>query len=107
MDREVGVDLEKIREDVDGAAIVRRYFHPNEIQRLSETPEPQRLREFFRLWTRKEAWLKAKGQGMSHLNESAENETRFRIVELDLGETCAAALAYEGGEARLKLLRWA
>jgi len=107
IDRELGIDVEQIREDVDGAAIVRRYFHPNEIAFLAETPEPRRLREFFRLWTRKEAWLKAKGQGMSDLGSSDQDDKRFRIVELDLGDNRAAALAYEGDEARLRLFRWA
>ncbi|MCE9625238.1 MAG: 4'-phosphopantetheinyl transferase superfamily protein, partial [Deltaproteobacteria bacterium] len=63
--REVGVDIEFIREPVDEAAIARRYFHPEEAAALLALPNAERSREFFRLWTRKEAYLKAGGEGVS------------------------------------------
>ncbi len=107
LDRELGVDVEGIREEVDGPAILRRYFHPKEFARLEGLTEAQGRREFFRLWTRKEAWLKARGEGLSEMDRLPEADLRFRVVELDLGEAQAAALAYEDGEARLRLFRWA
>lgn len=56
----VGVDLEDRRRAVSVKALARRWFHPEEQAVLDEAgPEA-----FFRIWTRKEAYLKAKGQGL-------------------------------------------
>jgi 4'-phosphopantetheinyl transferase len=61
--REVGVDLEEIRTTLDADGIARRYFTPRERDRLQSSPPERRLKEFFTLWTGKEACLKGLGQG--------------------------------------------
>ncbi len=64
--RTVGVDVEQKKEGLAVEAIARRYFAPDEARSLLEqaTPE-QRLPSFYRCWTRKEAYLKARGTGLT------------------------------------------
>lgn len=61
----VGVDLECLDRDVEAQGIADRFFSAAEAAALAALPEDQRLAGFFRLWTCKEAWLKATGQGIS------------------------------------------
>lgn len=62
---DVGVDLEQVR---DGRTryleIARRFFTPGERAQLESVPEAEQGRAFFRLWTRKEAFVKAHGDGV-------------------------------------------
>ena len=62
---EVGVDVETINPALNYANLARRFFSATENQWLCACPEPRRLRCFYRIWTRKEAWLKGKGGGFS------------------------------------------
>lgn len=80
--RAVGVDLEYVRPLDDFEAIARRTFSASENEALRAVPEAQRRESFFRCWTRKEAFIKAVGQGLSYpLNQFA--------VSLDPGEPAA------------------
>lgn len=64
-DYEVGVDLEKVSANVAAKkAIARRFFHPDE-QRWLALDEANYLTRFTRLWSIKEAWLKARGTGLT------------------------------------------
>ena len=64
--RTVGVDVEWKKEGLAVEAIARRYFAPGEARLLLEqAPSEQRLPNFYRCWTRKEAYLKAKGTGLT------------------------------------------
>jgi 4'-phosphopantetheinyl transferase len=62
--REVGVDLEQVRELSDADALARRFFAEAETTALAALPAVERLPAFFRCWTRKEAYLKAVGAGL-------------------------------------------
>jgi 4'-phosphopantetheinyl transferase len=62
---ELGVDLERIRLDFDYLAIGRRFFSPAEQARLAALPIERRPEAFFACWTRKEAYVKARGEGLS------------------------------------------
>jgi 4'-phosphopantetheinyl transferase len=64
--REIGVDLEAIRRLDDAAAIARRFFSAQEYTTLMSLPTGQQPEGFFNCWTRKEAYIKALGQGLSH-----------------------------------------
>src|SRR5438552_7969902 len=59
--REVGVDVEYIRYDVDVEAIPRRFFSRMEQQILATLQGQQKFEGFFNCWTRKEAYVKAVG----------------------------------------------
>lgn len=62
---EIGVDVEWMRPDIDLPALARRFFAAAEVAELEGLPETQRVEGFFRCWTRKEAFIKAVGQGLS------------------------------------------
>ncbi|HZW79704.1 MAG TPA: 4'-phosphopantetheinyl transferase superfamily protein [Candidatus Deferrimicrobiaceae bacterium] len=63
--RELGVDVEQIRRDFDAESIARRFFSVSEQERLAAFPESEKVDAFFRCWTRKEAYIKAIGDGLS------------------------------------------
>ncbi len=62
---EMGVDVERIRWLADMLEIARHFFSHQEAVDLMALPAEQRERAFFRCWTRKEAYLKAIGNGLS------------------------------------------
>jgi 4'-phosphopantetheinyl transferase len=62
--REVGVDVERLREDLgaeEASALAARFFAPNERRRIEAAAPANRARELLRHWTAKEAYLKARG----------------------------------------------
>jgi 4'-phosphopantetheinyl transferase len=63
-EREVGIDIELIRAEFASEAIAKRYFSAKEIDELSRLPAESRTEGFFLCWTRKEAYIKAKGDGL-------------------------------------------
>ncbi len=63
----VGIDVERIRALSDAAELVSRFFSARESAAFRLLPEDQKPAAFFSLWTRKEAWLKATGEGLAHL----------------------------------------
>jgi 4'-phosphopantetheinyl transferase len=64
LDREVGIDLELIRPDFATDEIAARYFSTSELAELRSLPEESRAEGFFLCWTRKEAYVKARGAGL-------------------------------------------
>lgn len=72
---EVGIDIEKIKDDFDWYSIANIYFTPEEVVHLQELPREEQIKIFFLFWTRKEALLKAKGTGLVDLEniEAIEN----------------------------------
>ena len=62
---EIGIDLEHIRPEFTADDIARRFFSATEVACLDQLPMPARHVAFFNCWTRKEAFLKAKGIGLS------------------------------------------
>jgi 4'-phosphopantetheinyl transferase len=63
--RQLGVDVEQIRRDFDTAPIAARFFSQVEQEELAMLPADQRNDAFFFCWTRKEAYIKATGEGLS------------------------------------------
>jgi 4'-phosphopantetheinyl transferase len=63
--REVGVDLELIRRGLEEEQIAERFFSRQEISTLRMLPAALRRYAFFLCWTRKEAYIKARGEGLS------------------------------------------
>jgi 4'-phosphopantetheinyl transferase len=64
-DREIGIDVEKVREVGDVCALANSCLSPAERVALAATAAPLRLRSFFAGWTRKEAFLKTLGDGLT------------------------------------------
>lgn len=63
--REIGVDVEHLRTLDDSESIARRFFSAAESETLLALPPEQREIGFFNCWTRKEAYLKAVGDGLT------------------------------------------
>ena len=63
--QKIGIDIEEIRKDIEIDEISERFFSPSERTYLASLPLSLRYDEFFRCWTRKEALLKATGEGLS------------------------------------------
>ena len=62
--REIGVDVEEADRRVSDERIARRFFASSEVEQLDALPESERRLGFLRCWTRKEAYVKARGEGM-------------------------------------------
>lgn len=62
----IGVDVEQTREVIERDQIVERFFSLDERHMLAALPPPQREEGFFLCWTRKEAYLKALGAGLTY-----------------------------------------
>ena len=123
--REIGVDLELIKPMPDGIDIARRFFSAPENEVFAGLGDEVRDLAFFRCWTRKEAYIKAVGEGLSMpldrfdvafapgeparilrtRGNPAEAE-RWTMLSLDPGPGYVGALAVEGGGWRPVLFDW-
>jgi 4'-phosphopantetheinyl transferase len=81
--RRLGVDVEQLRPQLAGEDIARRYFAAREVAELLALPTHLRPEGFFLCWTRKEAYVKAHGAGLSlPLDSFTVSLTPGRAVEL-------------------------
>jgi 4'-phosphopantetheinyl transferase len=82
----VGIDLEYIRPDLDVEKLTEQFFSPSEKAELDALPLDKKLRSFFSGWTRKEAYLKARGDGMvfpwDQFSVSMDCERAPRLLEV-------------------------
>ncbi|HEX8845597.1 MAG TPA: 4'-phosphopantetheinyl transferase superfamily protein [Pyrinomonadaceae bacterium] len=124
-ERELGIDIERLREDFDGLGIAANYFSPREVMVLRSLPPAVQTQAFFNCWTRKEAYIKARGEGLSmpldqfdvsfapgesamlirNINDPQE-ASRWSLQELHPGVGYAAAIAVEGRDWRLSCWHW-
>jgi 4'-phosphopantetheinyl transferase len=65
LDRDIGIDVEKIRTDIDYQTLARRFFSAAEYEAIQDCSEQIQLQAFFATWTRKEAVVKATGKGIA------------------------------------------
>jgi 4'-phosphopantetheinyl transferase len=84
---EIGVDLEHVRSIKDREDIARRFFAPGEYAALSLVPSYDRDLAFYRCWTRKEAFLKARGtgifRGLQNFEVSLIPDEPARLLKID------------------------
>lgn len=124
--RELGVDIEHLRPEFADRDVAERFFSRLEVAALSSLPEEAQVEGFFNCWTRKEAYVKAVGEGLSlpldrfdvslkpgepaallgtrGLNEEV---SRWQLMELLPGAGYAGALVAEGSGWHLRCWRWA
>lgn len=88
----VGVDVEHIRPIPDLRALIGRFLSARERARIEQWAGEEQVKGFFRIWTRKEAWLKANGEGLSDLLNTVEV-----VSPSGEGESCGAARDGLGG----------
>jgi 4'-phosphopantetheinyl transferase len=103
--REVGVDIERIRSNVDMLGIARRVFASEEAETLSSLPVEERPPAFFRYWCRLEARAKACGLGLGGGRVPAGPE-EWSLWPLEVDAGFVAVLAVEGRDCRLSRLRY-
>lgn len=72
LDSAVGIDIEYMQRKVDADAIAERFFSKREYAILQSLNGDEKIQAFFNAWTRKEAFLKAHGQGLSYSLENIE-----------------------------------
>jgi 4'-phosphopantetheinyl transferase len=119
--RDIGVDVEQVRSDFDLEAIARRFFSPDEQRQLAAIAPEQKPEAFFRCWTRKEAYIKATGDGLSlplsQFDVSVEiggpnallatrpddsEAQHWHLQGVPAGPGYAAALCVRGGDWKLR-----
>ncbi len=124
-DREVGIDLEFIRRDLEAEQIAERFFSRQETATLRGLPVDLRKYAFFLCWTRKEAYIKARGEGLSQpldqfdvslipgepaallsTRPDSGEALRWSLQELALASDYVAALAAEGRAWSLSRWQW-
>jgi 4'-phosphopantetheinyl transferase len=112
-DRDVGIDVEHIRSDVDIEAVSASVFSQRELDEFSRVEPSLRPNAFFDLWTRKEACVKAVGGGLSIPLNSVEvagvvevHGRSWSIAGLVPSEGYIGAVAVEGGDISVNVSRW-
>ena len=123
--RELGIDIEHIRPDFASEQIAEHFFSHREVAALRALPAPKQTEAFFNCWTRKEAYIKARGEGLSlpldqfqvslvpgepaallSTNGDPQETSRWSLQTLDPGHGYVAALAVERRDWRLKCWQW-
>jgi len=123
--RRIGIDLEHLRPFPDADQIAGRFFSIRERERLAALSPDELQIGFFNCWTRKEAYVKAIGEGLSRpldqfdvtlapgepsrllaTTGSPEEPERWRYQELTPADDYIGALAVEGHDWRLSCWRW-
>lgn len=77
LNKNLGIDIEYIRDNVEECNIAQKFFHKNEyafIKQLNDCNQQLAKMAFFHCWTRKEAFIKAIGLGLSHSLKEFEVE---------------------------------
>lgn len=120
-ERRVGVDVEQFRPRLSRMEIAERFFSPTEVAALRALPEADREAGFFNCWTRKEAYIKALGTGLSAplrdfdvtlspgeparllaTRPDPAAAARWWLADLPMEPGWAAVVAVEGPGARLR-----
>ncbi len=123
--RDIGIDLEHLRSDLAELQIAEQFFSSQEVAVLCALPVEQQTKAFFNCWTRKEAYIKARGEGLSFaLNQfdvqlapgepaallrnrgDAREVSRWSLQELIPAPDYVGALAVEGHAWRLECWQW-
>ncbi len=122
--REVGVDIEFINDESASLEVAERFFAPDETADLKWLPASLQTRAFFSCWTRKEAYIKAIGEGFSHSlhkfsvsilpeeltptlhTDTSERTQNWVLKTLFPDPNYAAALAVEGVMPIVRCRKW-
>jgi 4'-phosphopantetheinyl transferase len=122
LDRNIGIDIEKIRPDVEYEKLAKRFFSEAEHKALMQCAVEDRVAAFFATWTRKEAFVKAVGKGIAFgLSEfdvnispfeppimlstrwNPEDVSKWLMASIDIEKNYMATLAADGGEFQIRL----
>jgi 4'-phosphopantetheinyl transferase len=123
--REIGVDIEQIRDIPEMENIVRLFFSEAEQAAFASLLPQDKIKGFFDVWTRKEAFIKALGGGLSiplteieislgpgnlgmfiSRDEVLNLTTKWMIQDISPSQDCSAAVAVEGSGFTIKCWKW-
>lgn len=121
----IGVDVEHIRPGLDTMSIAQRFFSTFEFTQLKMLPEELRQEAFFACWTRKEAFIKARGDGLSLPLENfdvsidpreqpqllavrslAEEVSEWYMYQMQPQPNYISAIAVKGLMSEVSVYRW-
>ncbi len=121
----IGIDLERVRPVSDMEQLVERFFSVQERAVFRTLPANQKLEAFFACWTRKEAYLKARGEGLTlpldqfdvsltpgepaillSDRKNPQATSQWSLQDLHPGSEYVAALAVKGDHWQLKCWQW-
>ena len=122
-DREVGVDVEWMRPQVAHEQIAARFFSLEEQEALAQVPDEERQTAFYNIWTRKEAYVKARGDGIAaglgtfavslgaeavllRSDEGRDEVARWKLMALEPAAGYVAALCGAGVDWQVQGWRW-
>src|SRR5712671_3150742 len=119
--RAVGIDVEEVRDDLDAGEVAAHLFSSDEQRDLETLTGRAKIEAFFECWTRKEAYVKARGEGLSlpldqfdvslRPGEPARliatrpdpaEAKRWHLSEMEVADGYKAALAVEGQGGTLR-----
>jgi len=100
----IGVDVERFRPMQECMRIAERFFPPLEAAALAAVPPEGREVEFFRLWTRIEAKLKARGIGLYGAGQELDGE--WTVLPIEAGPEYSAAVAANGAPLSVFVHPW-
>lgn len=103
--REVGIDLEYIRPIAEAQQIAERYFSVKARNMLRGLSSGELQKQFFIYWTRMEAYLKARGDGLAGLSDDLELAHWF-IYDMIPAPGYVAALAVQEHDLRIIYYEW-
>src|SRR5262249_51933924 len=121
--REVGIDLEFIPREWDEASLSQHFFSSRENEQLRTLADIEQKDAFFRCWTRKEAYIKARGEGLSlalnqfdvsvlpdepallEVRPDAQEVNRWKMQDVAVNSNYKAALVAEGHDWSTKQFR--
>ena len=125
LNRQIGVDVEYLREDLASMEMAERFFATRESETIAALPAELRTVGFFNCWTRKEAYIKAQGSGLSlpldqfevslapgepatilWLEDELEQSRNWTLKELALFQGYIGAVAVGGAGWQLTCWDW-
>jgi 4'-phosphopantetheinyl transferase len=123
--REIGVDIEHLRSDFPCEQVAERFFSPREISSLRLISDTMRHEAFFNCWTRKEAYIKGRGDGLGfpldrfdvslapeepaallNTEDDPQEVSRWSLTKLNPGAGFVAAVAVKGHGWQLATWEW-
>jgi 4'-phosphopantetheinyl transferase len=125
LNREVGVDIESIKYEIPFKDIAEHFFSGAELTALRDLPQEMQRIAFYKCWTRKEAFIKALGDGLScpladfdvsvmpgepakllNVRWAPEEASRWFMKDIDAVPGFSAALVFSGSHCRMHVSQW-
>jgi 4'-phosphopantetheinyl transferase len=121
LDCQLGADIEKYKKRINLSGLVDKCFAEEEAAYWNKLPETRKIPEFYRFWTRKEAFVKATGHGIAlglnhcvinpeypeeflRVPEKCGPASAWHVLDIDLGEEVCGALAADKKFSEVRLM---